>query len=281
MTITDDDIMNKAREVQSAAAEAELRSRLHEALPPEYVETVPALFDDVSSRFERFVGHDAAAVEPVLESVRATRSAVSDGAGTLLQDVDADVAEWHSPPGGAADNFKQNFLGRMPMVQNAQAALLCELEAGLQAACDIALESRKNLVDIGDKTVKALHALGTGDGPAPVQLTVLHVTASAPTGFESDLQFALAGGAAHLTATVDAEAAVIEGDDAFAVVESMHAAVTRLENAVFAKDAALAKALIDDIQIADSARVSHLEPIRPTVIDDPEDRLDQAPPPPA
>ncbi|WP_199512222.1 hypothetical protein [Nucisporomicrobium flavum] len=136
------------------------------------VDATVARFSGVADLFTPFLGMpDPDAFTPLRDTLARVASTLNSGQGELpynsasvltnpelgkIDDVKGLVKDWY---GGAALNFKDNFLSKWYPITSNQFALVIALKGGIEAEAALWREARKNVDDLAHKAQASLDAM--------------------------------------------------------------------------------------------------------------------------
>lgn len=204
-----------------------------------------------AAQFETVLNYGLVAVE-----LLATRAATIDAGRRLIPGssdltkmelVAALLAEW---TGGAADEFRDNFLRRFPAIASGQFALAVMLRDASTAHADIWGNAWADAETIAQATVDALNQLPHKHDKQELVLTVIGAVAGvlgAPVSGTVAVTWALVAGAsatAALGVPEDPPPGVLGGDNVDEVIDNMRGAITELINRVIREEDRLAEWLV-------------------------------------
>jgi hypothetical protein len=181
------------------------------------VDAAGARFAGVAEMFTPFLGMPApAAFAPLSVGLASVATTLNSGQGTLpyngaavltngqlgkIDDVKGLVEDWY---GGAARNFKDNFLSQWYPITSNQFAFVIALKGGIEAEAAMWREARKNVDDLAHQAQASLDAmLDCNPKDAAFLLTV--------AGSVFAVGAAVAGGGLEVALTIVGEAAASAG----------------------------------------------------------------------
>lgn len=281
--ISNADITAKGLAVAEAANEAILRTggvmalTMGLGMTKDFMEevngTIPGYYNEFNER-------DSSAIEPMIAELDATIAQLKDPVVEHMNSVKNYVDSWK---GASADTFSENFLVPFPRVNANQIALALDLKKGMIACRDIIDQSRKSVMDIGDRSIEAFGQLKSPKSETNVLgivLTVVGVViataglfagATAPTALT--VLFSLMGSGVTLTNSISSATTTIAGGSPQEVLDSMIKAIQKLHEAVHEEEKVLAEALGKDVEEA-RRKMSELTLPRPRVADEGAANLD-------
>ena len=273
-TITENDILAKAEEVQAAAIDAFMRTADLWAMTDEFENFVLEQVATIPLQFVQFAEYDPAEIEPMLTHLDLTLQDLHDPAIGNIDTVKNHVADWE---GNSADAFDELFLANFPSVRARHIELAEEIKRLIVAQADILLRSRESIIDIGDRTVEALNALEASESSGGfwnVVLSVVGAVALVAAPFTgpgapgtAGLALTLLGASTSVASTAISSNATVGGGSPIDVLDSMSKNIDDLRTAVDDEQRILDEAMMTDYLTA-LGQINRLVLPRPRVADE-------------
>lgn len=235
----------------------------------EYIAGIPMQFSYWTER-------DPASFEPLVDELVRARQGLLVEVPEQIGRVKSDVRDWQ---GNGADAFEETLLGSVGGVLANQAEVAAQLVRSLCVVQELVKTSRKDVLEIGRRTVAALEklddektsggmgkgwmsvitAVGAGLAIAAGALAVASTGGAAAAALPGlatwAIRLTVLGGALSTGGAIANElmAAEIKGETVADVLNSMHNAMKNLRSYVDHQEKELAKALTDDCSAVDQA----------------------------
>ena len=293
------EIMSKADEVKLKANEAALAvradySRTHSGTPAPAPVPVPPVtlgigypplpgeipqISQIDSKFLWLADRDPTQVASKRSALTAGKTAFKYLDQYTFGGMVSEVQDgWD---GRTAESFREQFLLKMSKAYDLQMDLLDELTAALNAVEQINYDSKRDVVDIADKTITALETIRRTAEAPPDSGTIMFaivggIITIGSAGLGGGVGFAIMAAGVSVSAAVKASGSkpadsklTIHGNSVGLVLDSMFAAIGKVERTDNSRCAAIARGLNSDLTVTeDKDNFALLSPPRPTVATD-------------
>ncbi|ADD43810.1 hypothetical protein [Stackebrandtia nassauensis] len=225
MTVSAADLANKGMEVRNKAVEKWMEEEAGIYASTELQTAVEGAFDYIVTMFEQMGLRDPKRLDTMSGYLADARTTLTEPVIGEIDTIKGQLDDWE---GDAADNFIFDYLSPLTQINANQIYYIGVLENTLDGVKTMLEESRKNTIQLGDKTIEALDALeDTGEGMYALTIVaaVVGVVGAVVTGGASvalAVSFASISGAISIGAgAVTLEEQRVSGDDVEAVLNSM------------------------------------------------------------